>query len=174
MKKGLTLIELLVVIVLLGGLSAAVVFVFMAGLKSWNSVRNRTEIIESLNLAMARMTRELSQASEITRARSDEIDFEADLDGGGVTEDITFDINSDDELERIEDGGSAVILARDVQSFTLGYYLEADNDNLLSSVTGPSLDDIRVIVITLALSKSGETVSLRSSAYARNQGLDDG
>ena len=123
--------------------------------------------------------REISQASEIIRARSDEIIFEADLDGDASVETITtitFDVSKDGNLERTEDRQGqdlVVIMTPGVQSFTLGYYLAEDNDTLLGSVTGPSLDDIRVVVISLGATEADETFSLSASAYARNQGLDD-
>lgn len=170
MKKGLTLIELIIVIALFSILAVAVFWTFVVGLKVWGSGMDRGYIRQDANLSIERMVRELSEASEFSRARSDEVDFNADLDGDGSVETIKFDISNDNNLERTEDS-IAVIMAGNVQTFTLGYYLDGDNDTLLSSVTGPSRDDIRVIVISLTLDDGDETITLSSSVYARNQGL---
>jgi len=173
MKKGFTLFELIIVVLLVSILVGVVGFSFSVGLRSWNSGRKRVEITEEASLAVARMGRELRQASEFITAKTSEVTFEADLDGDASVETITFKVRQNaDELERTE-GGTVVVLARDVDTFTLGYYLESDNDNLLSSATGPELDQIRVVVITLTLTKGDETISFTSSAYTRNQGLDD-
>ena len=178
MKKGFTLIELIVVIFLFSTLTAVVSWVFVVGIGTWGSGKNRADIRQEASLSTERMMREISQASEITRAKSDEIKFEADLDQDDSVESITFKVSNDDNLERTEtitgpDPDIVVIMARNIQSFTLGYYLDEDNSNLLSSVTGPDLDDIRVVIISLTLSKGDETVTLSTSAYTRNQGLDD-
>jgi len=176
MKKGFTLVELLITVVLFSVLAAVVSWVFMVGLRTWDSGKERADIRQNAGLAMERMMRELSLTSEITRARSDEIRFEADLDQDEQVEKIIFDVNKDNDLERTENitgPNPVVIMARDVQNFTLGYYLESDNENLLSSVAKNAMDDIRVVVIALTLSKGEETISLSTSVYVRNQGLDD-
>jgi type II secretory pathway pseudopilin PulG len=171
---GFTLIELIIIIALFSILAAAIFWTFVAGLRAWGSGRDRAYIRQDANLAIERMVRELSEASEINTAGSDEIEFDADLDGDGSVETIRFDVSNDDNLERTEviTGPDIIVtLARNVQTFTLGYYLDGDNDTLLSSVTGPSRDDVRVIVISLTLNEGGETLTLSSSVYTRNQGL---
>jgi len=176
MKKGFTLIELIITVALFAILVTAASWVFLVGSRAWESGRNRAGMRQDAALAMERMVREIGLASEITRARADEIDFEADMDQDELVEEITFDVSNDNNLERtvnVAGPDTAVIMARDVQSFTLGYYLEGDNGDLQSSVTGPTMDEIRVVVITLTLSNGDETVTLSASAYARNQGLDD-
>jgi uncharacterized membrane protein affecting hemolysin expression len=148
----------------------AVFWTFVAGLRAWDSGRDRACLRQDANLAIERMVREISEASEISTAKSDEIKFDADLDEDGSVETIKFDVSNNDNLERTENN-VAVILARNVQEFTLGYYLVGDNNTLLSSVTGPSRDNIRVIIISLTLNYGNETFILSSSVYTRNQGL---
>lgn len=173
-RTGFTLIELIVVVVLFSILVAAVFWIFVAGLKIWGSGKDRAYIRQDANLAIERMVRELSEASAINTAKSDEVEFDADLDGDGSVETIRFDVSNDGNLERTEvitGPDIVVIIAPNVRDFIVGYYLDGDNDTLLTSVTGPSVDDIRVIVISLTLDDGDETIILSSSAYARNQGL---
>ena len=169
-KNGFTLVELLIATVLFSVLAAVISWTFLVGLRVWNSGSIRAELRQSANLSMERMVRELSAASVINTAKSDEVDFDADLDGNGVAETIKFDVSNDDILERTEDKAS-VTMARDVQAFTLGYYLDGNNDDLESPVTGPRKNDIRVIVITLTLNNGDETFTLSSGVYIRNQEL---
>jgi len=169
-KNGFTLVELLIATVLFSVLAAVISWTFLVGLRVWNSGSIRAELRQSANLSMERMVRELSAASVINTAKSDEVDFDADLDGNGVAETIKFDVSNDDILERTEDKAS-VTMARDVQAFTLGYYLDGNNDDLESPVTGPRKNDIRVIVITLTLNNGEEAFTLSSSVYTRNQEL---
>jgi len=175
-KKSFTLIELIIVIVFFTIFAGVVSWTFVVGLRVWGSGRDRAYIRQDANLAIERMVRELSQVSEISTAKSDEIEFEADLDQDGSVAIIRFDVSSDDDLERTEvitGSDTVVTMAPNVQTFSLGYYLDGDNDTLLTSVTGPSRDDIRVIVISLTLNDGDETITLSSGAYTRNQGLDD-
>lgn len=172
-QEGFTLIELIIVIVLFSILAIAVFWTFVVGLRAWGSGMDRAIIRQDANLAIERMVREISQASEISMAKSDEIQFDADLDGDGLVETIKFDVSNDNNLERTEviTGPDIVVtIARNVQDFTLRY-LDGDNDTLLIPVAGPTQDDIRVIVISLTLDDGDETITLSSSVYARNQGL---
>ncbi len=175
-KKGFTLIELIIVIVFFTIFTGVVSWTFVVGLRTWGSGRDRAYIRQDANLAIERMVREVSQASEIETAKADEIEFEADLDQDGSVETIRFDVSNDDDLERTEviAGPDIVVtMAPNVQTFSLGYYLDGDNDTLLTSVTGSTRDDIRVVVMSLTLDDDDETITLSSSVYTRNQGLDD-
>ena len=180
MKKGLTLIELLISITFIAALAAVVSLVFMVGLKSWTSGRNYAEVIDSGGLTMGKMVRELSMASEITKAESDEIEFEADVDGDNSADTIKYDIDKSGDLIKTMGSGKSkteVILIEDVQTFGLGYYLDQD-DTLYDSVSTKGkgtteADGIQVVVISLSLSEGDETTTLGGSAYTRNQGLDD-
>lgn len=170
MKKGFTLVELIITIALFSMLTGVVVWVFVVGLRVWGSGMDRANLRQNANLAIERMVRELSLASEFKEAKLDKVKFKADL--GGLVEEIEYKIKNNN-LQRKVKGGTEVILVRNVQDFTLGYYLESDsdNENLLEEVGGGAKDDIRVVVISLSISEGDETITLSSSAYARNQGL---
>ena len=58
--------------------------IFVAGLRVWGSSTDRAYIRQDANLAVERMVRDLSEASEISTAKSDEVKFDADLDGDGI------------------------------------------------------------------------------------------
>jgi len=180
MKKGLTLVELLIVVVFIGLLGTAVVFVYVAGLRSWTSGRNYVEVTDTGGLVMEKMVRELSLASEITSAESNEVEFEADIYGTGSEETIKYDIDNNGDLIRTTGTGGGreeLILVENVQGFTLGYYLDLDDtkyDSVKATGQSPTeAEGIRVVVIALSLGKGDETIILSNSVYTRNQGLDD-
>jgi len=179
MKKGLTLVELLISVFFLALIGAVVLFVYTAGLRSWTSAENYAEVTNAGGLAMERMVRELSLASEITSAESDEVEFEADVDGDGSVETIKYDVDKDGRLIRAEGTVQPLthILANAVQDLTLGYYLDQDDTRYDSVKTGGSgvteADTIRVVDIFLEISAGDETTTLGGSAYTRNQELDD-
>ena len=168
MKKGITLIELIIVIVLLSILVGFVSWVFVVGLRSWSSGKDRADIRQSSNLALERMVRELSQASSFTIAQAGQVKFVADLDDDGTDETVTFSV-SNSELFSDTDG-TATVLAPDVQAFGL-LYRDLNNVIMTFPISGGDRDNIRVIIISLTLNKADETINLSSSAYARNQGL---
>lgn len=173
MKKGITLIELIIVIVVLSIIAGFMSWTFVAGLRLWNSSKNRADIRQSGNLAMERMVRELSQASSFTIAQAGQVKFDADVDNDGTDETVTFS-TSDSELIRKVDG-TETVLTPNVQTFGLSY--RDLNDVIMpfpiTGGPGGDRDNIRVVIISLTLDKADETVSLSSGVYARNQGLDD-
>ncbi len=168
MKKGITLIELIIVIVLLSILVGFVSWVFVVGLRSWSSGKDRADIRQSSNLALERMVRELSQASSFTIAQAGQVKFVADLDDDGTDETVTFSVSNSELISDID--GTATVLAPDVQAFGL-LYRDLNNVIMTFPISGGDRDNIRVIIISLTLNKVDETINLSSSAYARNQGL---
>jgi len=180
MKKGLTLVELLIAVFFLALLGAVVLVVYTAGLRSWSSGENYAEITNTGGLVMEKMVRELSLASEVTSAESDEVEFEADLDGDGTPEVIKYDVDKSGDLIRTEGEGKnkmELVLVSDIQDFVLGYYLDKDNTRYDSvSTKGKGVteaDGIRVVDISLELAEGDETTTFGGSTYTRNQGLDD-
>ncbi len=166
MKKGFTLIELIIVIALFSVLMLSVSWVFVAGLRTWNSGVNRAEIRQDGTLALEKMVREISQADSFTIAHADRVKFDADLDDDGGNEDITF-ATDDNRLIRTVSGTSTV-LAYNVQSFGL-LYRDLNNAVMPFPITGNNRDNIRVIIMSLTMSNADETIDLSSGAYARNQ-----
>jgi len=168
MKKGFTLIELIIVIVLFTMLSVAVFWTFVAGLKIWNSGKNRADIRQGGNWAIEKMVRELSQAYSIREAVEDEITFWADPDGD---DEVTFNTD-DNELIRTTDSVET-ILTPYVETLELSY--RDINNGLMTLPEGTDSqaerDNIRVIIISLTLNQGDEAVTLSSSVYTRNQGL---
>ena len=165
MKKAFTLIELIIVLTLFIIIVGFAGWSFIVGLRAWNSGQNRAEIRLDGTLAIEKMVRELSQASDITTADEDEIIFEADLDDDGTVETVTFNVSNNNLIRTVN--AVATVLASNVQTFGLSY-LDLNN----SPWTLPQDPvDIRVITISLTMSNLDETFSLSSSTYVRNQQL---
>lgn len=171
MKRGLTLIELIIVIVLFSILAVSVSWGFVVGLTSWSSGLNRADLRQDGNWAIEIMVREISQASIITAADSDNITFVADVDDDGTNETVTFDI-SNNNLNRTV-GSIATVLTSNVQTLDLSYRNIVNKLMTLPEDTSAQdeRDKIRVIIISLTLNNVDETLTLSSSVYARNQGL---
>lgn len=175
MKKGFTLIELIIAVALFSILTVFVALTFLVGLRVWGSGRERAEITQDGILSIERMVRELGQASEIRSAQADRVRFDADLNSDGSDETITFAV-SGGVLERTEQGGAQIDLAPNVGNFALSYYTSNSDpmvdDPMPFPVTGPQLDTVRVIAISLTLEQADEAITLSSSAYTRNQSDD--
>jgi prepilin-type N-terminal cleavage/methylation domain-containing protein len=165
-KKGFTLIELIIVIVLLSVLVGVAAWTFVAGLRSWNSGIDRANIRQDGSFALEIMVRELSQADSFTIAQEDNVKFDADIDNDGSNETITYS-TSDSELSR-KVNGTTTVLSPDVDTFLLSYR-DLNDTAMTPPITGAEHDDIRVITISLTMDRFDETLTLSSSAYARNQ-----
>lgn len=169
MNKGFTLTEVLIVIVLFSILAVSVLWISAVAIKTWGTALDRTQIRQEAGSAMARMIREMGQINSITDAQDAQMTFLADLDGNGTDETVSLD-TSGSNLIRTE-GTVTTILASNVQTFGLSY-LDVNN-TLLNPPGGTSTqtkrDGIRVITVTLTMDKDDETLTLASSAYAKNQ-----
>lgn len=167
-KKAFTLTELIVITALLSIMTVVIAVVFLTGLKAWSSGLNRTGIREEGSIAMERMMRDLSQASNITAATAATITFTADVDNDSVNETVTFSRDVDNNLIRTVDG-SAITLTPNAQALAFSY-TDLNNTSIVPA-SQADRDTIRVVTMALTMSKSGETYTLSSSAYTRNQAL---
>ncbi|MFC1631517.1 prepilin-type N-terminal cleavage/methylation domain-containing protein [Candidatus Omnitrophota bacterium] len=169
MKKGVTLIELIIVVVLFVILVGFIMQGFLVGLKNWGSGINRAQIRQDANLGMNWMVRELGQASSITTAAADEIEVAVDLDDDGTDETVNFAVSSNQLMRTVD--STATILSANVATFTLAYRDLDDNPMSLPADTSSQgkRDDIRVVIITLAMNNVDESLTLSSSVYVRNQ-----
>lgn len=167
MRKGFTLIELLISSALIFVLSAVLVLVFIVGLKAWTSGQDRVTLREEASLAMDRMTRDFSEASNITAATSAAITFSADVNNDGTKETVSFNVDANHNLIRTV-SAVAVAFIPDVQQLTFSY---TDlNNNSITPATQADRNSIRIVAVTLTLNKDNEIYTLNSSVYMRNQG----
>ena len=168
-KKAFTLIELTIVLVLLSIFIGAVLLIFVVQLKAWGSSLNRTVIRQQGHQALSRMVRELNQTNSITSASSNALTFLADLDDNGSDETIILS-TSGNNLNRTE-GAVIVPLAFNVQSFSLTY--RDSSNNILTPPAGTDTqverDTIKVVGLSLTMTKADETLNISSSAYLHNQ-----
>ena len=174
MKKGFTLIELIIVIVLFSIIVFPVTFSFIVGVRSWESGKNRAYIRQSANLALEIMERDISRATSITDAAADEIEIEVDLTDDGTDETVNFNLDSDNNVLQRDVDGTTTILARDVGGFTLSY-TDLNNDSMTipqDVASQKKRDDIRIVNMLLDMSDGVEQITLSSSIYCRNQGLE--
>jgi prepilin-type N-terminal cleavage/methylation domain-containing protein len=171
MKKGFSLIEILIVISLFTVIVGFALWAFVMGLRAWNSGQNRAEIRLDATYALERMVREISQASNIGIAQDDTVKFSADVNNNGVNETITYKVVDNNLIRSIPDlllEDIILVVARSADSLQLVYY-DLDNNLLTPPIIGAQQDTIRLIQITLNMNKADETLTLSSSAYARNQ-----
>ena len=167
-KSGFTLIELLIVVILFFILTGVAITAFTVGLRSWDSGLNRTDVRLESGRAMERMVRDISQASSITNAKDDTITFLVDLDDDGNDETVTFDVISNDLVRTVD--GTDIPLATNVDALTFSY--RDLNDDLMNppgdTANQTKRDNIRIVLISIDMSRGDETFNLSSSVYVRN------
>ena len=166
-ERGLTLLELIVVVVLLSIFIGAVYDVVIIGLRTAHASDEREEIRQELSNALDLLTREASLASNLDNAEDQRLQFDADLDGNGTTENnINYQVSSGD-LQRVYNGVT-VTLVKDLSALDFNY-TDSGGANMTTPVTTQALrDTIRVVQVTITATKDNETISLASAAYLRN------
>ena len=165
-ERGFSLLELFVVLSLLGIFLAAVQESLLVGLRAVNAADEREDIRMQLSNALDRLIREVSMANNVDTAQDQQLQFDADLNGDGTTEnDILYQVSGGD-LQRTYNGAT-VTLVRDLSSLDFDY-TDLNGSALTTPVTGASLDILRLVQITATTAKDAETLSLADSAYLRN------
>jgi prepilin-type N-terminal cleavage/methylation domain-containing protein len=166
--QGLTLFEVLIAIVLMGIFMAAVQETIITGLRTVNASDEREDIRQQLANALEQLTREASPASNVDNADDQRLQFDADLDGNGTTENnINYQVTSGD-LQRTYDAVT-VTLVRDLSSLDFNYTNASGSAMTTPVGNQPDRDTIRVVEMTLSAARDGESISLDNAVYMRNQ-----
>jgi hypothetical protein len=136
------------------------------GFRAYVSGKNRTDVLQSGDIAMQLMQRYLSLARTFTAASATSVSFTADVNNDTVAETVVLDI-SGNNLRRQVSGGSQVTITPYAQTLTLSY-LDSAGAVIPVPVAGGSLASIRVVRVVLALARTNETATLSTAAYCRN------
>jgi len=155
----------MIVLVLSSLFLGAVYETFIHGLRVVDAADERAEVDTELAWALDRVTRELAQAITFTTADSSRVVFSVDLNDDGTRETVEVVLSSG-RLVRNE-SGREVVVVRNAQAVSFSY-LDLDGNALSTPVASGSLDDIRVIRLSVTGDVEDETVTIASSAFVRN------
>jgi prepilin-type N-terminal cleavage/methylation domain-containing protein len=168
---GFTLIEAIATIVVLGVVASVSSSIILAAADGYLGATTQAQLHAELSVAMDRIMRELQK-------------IELDAGAGGVAPDVdtvtatTLAWSDSDgansalwldgtNLKIIVADSSAAVLLADVSSVAFAASDESDAA-LTLPLAGPTCDAIRRIAVTITLTRSGETSSLRSNAFLRS------
>lgn len=159
--------ELLIVMSLLAVFLGTVYETVIAGLRTVNATDERAGLRQQLTHALGLLTREASLASRVDTADSQQLQFDADLDGNGTTEhNINYQI-SGSALQRVYSGAAMTLVDR-ITAFSVSY-VDAAGATLTTPVNAQATrDTIRVAQITITATNDAEALSMTSAAYLRN------
>ncbi len=164
---GLTLIELLIAAMLFSVIIASSAWLLLVGFKEWSSETDRINIRQEGMPAMETMVRYLGMASNITAASSTSVTFSADVDNNGSNETVTISYDAVNKKINRTISGTTATLTPYVSSFSFTYYQAGQV--LFVPVTQADRDTIKIVTITITMSKGSDTITLSSSAFCRNQ-----
>ncbi len=120
-RAGFTLIELVVASAIISILMAAVGSAVVIAAKATPAATSAERLTATANQVVQEIARELSQATTITTAAAQSVSFTVpDRTGDAAAETIIYRLNGR-ALERVTNGGTAVILSDNVKAFNLGY-----------------------------------------------------
>lgn len=165
-EAGLTILELLLAAVLMSLFVGTVYETVIVGLRQVNTAGEREEIRNQLTLALDLMTREASLASNVDNAEDQRLQFDADLNGDGSTENnINYQVVNG-VLQR-QYNGTSVTLISNLTTFDVDC-TDLNGANMTTPVASGSLHNIRVAKITATAVKHDESLSVASSVFLRN------
>ncbi|MBI3324670.1 MAG: hypothetical protein HYZ92_05260 [Candidatus Omnitrophica bacterium] len=162
----MTILELLLATALMSLFVSTVYETVIIGLRQVGTGDDRETIRGQLTQALDLMTREASLASNVDNAEDQRLQFDADLDGNGTTENnINYQVVSG-ALQR-QYNGTSVTLITNATSFDFDF-TDLNGANMTTPVAGGSLHDIRVAKITATATKNNDSLSVAGSVFFRN------
>jgi prepilin-type N-terminal cleavage/methylation domain-containing protein len=168
---GFTLIEAIATIVVLGVIASVSSGIILSAADGYLGATVQAQLHTELSVAMDRIVRELQKidldesasgvAPDVDTFTSTTIAWSNPAD-----ENSALWLDGTDLKVIIDDSDDAVLLA-DVVSVAFAASDESDA-SLALPLAGPTCDAIRRITVTITLTRSGETSSLRSNVFLRS------
>ncbi len=163
-KEGYTLIEIVLVIVIIAVLAGILIEPFRLGLKSYIGIETRADLTSQAREATSRIVREMRNIQKkandkpnITSADATSITF---VDAEDTT--IGFSLSGNTVLRDTN------ILADKVSSLEIRYF-NKDNAALTTfPLSAADLDNVRRILVILAMQEGTETVTMTGQAFLRD------
>jgi prepilin-type N-terminal cleavage/methylation domain-containing protein len=154
-EKGFTLVEVIVTLVLVGITAALAGMWIVSVVNGYIFTKMNADTVQKAQLAMTRITKELSALKSVTSAGTDNISFsrigEINISTGVVTETAVTISRSGSQL--LINGSP---LTDSVNAFTLTY---CDDNFVTPGCSGSWTTDKRIIEVTLALTGADNTTS---------------
>jgi prepilin-type N-terminal cleavage/methylation domain-containing protein len=177
--KGITLVELLIAMVLISIIVTAVSFTYISSSKTSNDVIDITRSEIDARLAIYRMSKDIREATSITLADSDQIQFLSNIDSDSAYEEIDYYLESDDgfyNLIRDVDGGEGKIIVTHIINTDIFKYfseIQVPEDGMDLPVTGQDLEIIKLLELNVSVDQSGSqtlrTMDLDTLITIRNR-----
>ncbi len=163
-KEGFTLIEIVLVLVIIGVLAGILIEPFRLAVKSYIGIETRADLTSQAREATSRMVREIRNIQKkandkpnITSADATSITF---VDHRDTT--ISFSLSGNTVLRDTN------ILADKVSSLEIRYF-KGDNTALTTfPLSAADLDDVRRILVIMAMQEGTETVTMTGQAFLRD------
>lgn len=164
LRRGFTLIEAIATIAVLAVLGSIVSTILLTTSDGYLNAVTANQLHNEASTALDRMVREVRN-----------IPLNSEGDGPNISAvtstSITFNGNSGftlagSQLQYIENGATR-ILAEDVTDFTVQTFNES-GAALPTTLSGAATPAVRRVTLTITISRSGVTHTLRSSAFVRS------
>lgn len=168
-REGFTLIELFLTMGLLTVLLGAVTYTFVIGLRIGDVGMLAGGVRKEASYSLQIISEELRQATAVTAAGLHTLTFQADLDGNGVVDTITYSWPDPDTAEnnlvRKQGTTPKTILAHGVQNASFQYY------DSTGAALGPpfpvTASAVRIVGLTLQVAEEGESVKYETKIRPR-------
>ncbi|MBE3092578.1 MAG: hypothetical protein IMZ51_02790 [Chloroflexi bacterium] len=178
-SKGFTLIEILLVAMLMFVVISMIsATYFLAINTSKGNIESATSGSDA-RIAAYRITKDLREATNMTMAEYDEIEFKSYIDTDDDPETVYYYLESKDGYynlyRKIDDGLAKIIVTHIVDNNLFAYYEDINTpvDGMSTPVEVSDLDKIKIIEIYIYIDQSGaesqRTMELKTSVALRNK-----
>jgi prepilin-type N-terminal cleavage/methylation domain-containing protein len=166
-RCGFTLVESVTTIVILGVLGSAASFLIVNAADNYSEAAMVAQLHDEASAALDRIIRELRNIEYDDAATGDAPNIDS-VTATSITWNTDWSLSlSGDQILFTENGGTAAPLLDDVSALAIQTYDES-NTALGASLSGASCDPIRRIQVSLTVTRSGQSTSLRTRVFIRS------
>ena len=145
-EHGFTLVEVIVVLVLMGILAVGLSMGLIQGVQNYIFASAASQLSQKAQLALARINKELIDATAITTASGNQVDYELTSSDGTKTQCSIVNVNG--QILLISGGTRPVLIDNVNTGSTLFTYFQSDNTTAWTTAnTFSQLAQIRVNIV---------------------------
>jgi len=153
---------MMIVTVLLGLFMSSVFDTVLTGLRLTGTANDRERIRQEMSAVVDRMTREIAVADNVDNASNTRFQF----DTVGLNN-INYQYSSG-SLTRSDANTSSTTILRSITAFDFDYWDDNNTQIMTDPVPGNQEDNIRVVQVTITVTRNNETMTLASAAFLRS------
>ncbi|MHB1376816.1 MAG: PilW family protein [Candidatus Humimicrobiaceae bacterium] len=176
-ENGFGLVEMLIVVFIIAIIATVISLLYISSVRSQRDLLNKAGLEANLRTTLYSMTKDIREATSVSKAESDSLEFRADINNDSVSEDVEYIFSGlgPYTLNKKINGGSDIFIMsyiRDKNIFS--YFSDSSEDSKLQPpLDAQNLSSFKMIKIEFIVNRESSNpvkeVSLSTFVSLRNR-----